>query len=367
MKNEKEKETSIKTNHKIKTPNKIIYNTEGNKNFEKFKPYYSNKLLNYNSINKKLAKLNQFSNNKITFSVDKRNGILPILNNDQQYLNKRKKERSNIGFQNMGNIYENLNLCNPTERDNLILQLYHTQNDINKANKEIKDLKVMFEIIEKENLSNKYMISQLLNKNKETKIEINDNSNNIKIENNTENNNTNNNENNENNNNNNIENNDNKTISSNNNENEKKSKSVNKNNEKLNLCLTIKRNKDNNNLFKNEKTNAYSTIKKDRNIMLDIEQSKINVLKKELTYYKKCLNTKEEELAKFKKTNKIKQYTEINELIEKKNKSLEELIKNSNDIQTKIHKTDEIIINLSLNIYNIKECSTKKKSKNFKL
>ena len=186
MKNEKE--LSIKKNNKIQTPNKI-FNTEGNKTFQKFRPYYPNKIFVYNSINKNKSKIKSFSNNKITLSVDKRNRILPLLNNGQQkFLSKKKKEWSNLGFQN-GQIYENLTINNNVnERDNLLLQLYHTQNDMKKTNKEIKNLKAMFEIIEKENLSNKYMISQLLKKNKGTKIEISVSDSNLKTENESENN-----------------------------------------------------------------------------------------------------------------------------------------------------------------------------------
>ena len=303
-----EKDLSIKTNNKIQTPNKI-FNTEGNKTFERFKPYYPNKIFFYNSINKKKSKIKSFSNNKIALSVDKRNGLLPLINNGQQFFSKKKNEWFNTGFQNNknGNVYEHLtiNSNNVNERDNLLEELYHTQNDMNKANKEIRDLKAMFDIMEKENLSNKYMISQLLNKKKGTKIEISTSNRSLNTENESGNNNT-------------IE------KNNNNNNTEVNINNTKDNNDiksKKNICKTeinIKgNNKDNNkdnNRLKKVKTmvnnNSNKIIKKDKRNTIDIDKSKINVLKKELTYYKKCLDTKEEELAKFKETNEMKQYNQ---------------------------------------------------------
>ena len=144
-----------------RTPNKS-YNTEGNKNYEKFWPYCpTNNILNQFSNPKRKTNFNSF-NNKISFSESRKS---KNFNKAQQFLSKQKKEYSNIDFPGVGIIYEKLHLNNPYERDNLILQIYHTQNDINKTNKEIKEVKKMQEIIEKENLANKFMIGQLLNKN----------------------------------------------------------------------------------------------------------------------------------------------------------------------------------------------------------
>ena len=327
MKSEKE---VIKTNLKLEKTPKKAYNTEGNKNLEKFRPYYPNNI--FSQYSSKRSTQYKSLNNKISFSVDKKNANFPLFNKGQQFLSKNKKEWSNIDVSNTGNIYEKLNVKNPYERDNLLIQIYHTQKDINKANKEIKDLKKMQEIIEKENLANRFMISQLLNKNKQVKIEPSYNS----IQNNKE------------------EENNNKANNesfSNKKENKIQSKSVKKVKESLFKNGSFN-NKDKSNTKAKSKVN---TIKKEKNVYLDSDKLKINILKKGLNYYKYHLNKKEEELAEFKDKEEVKNYKQINDLIEKKNKILEELIQNNNEINFNINMTDQQIINLSMKIYNMKE------------
>ena len=170
--------SNLKGNSKWEKTPKKVFNTEGNKNYEKFKPYYPKNIFNHFSISKIKNQLKPFNNKMKALSVDKRNAKLPLLNQGQQFLSKQRKEWSNVDIQNMGNIYENLNLNNPYERDNLLMEIYHTENDMNKTNKEINELKKMFDILEKENLANKFMINELLNKNKKIKIESNNNTNN---------------------------------------------------------------------------------------------------------------------------------------------------------------------------------------------
>ena len=297
----KEKETCKKNLKLEKTPKKA-FNTEGNKNITKIKPFYPNNLNQPYTINKRKNKIQLFNNNKISFSVDKKiNRNLPSLNNVPILLTKNKKEWSNLELQNKGNIYDNLNYNNLYERDNLLMQIYHTQNDMNKTNKEIKELKKLFTMIEKENMANKYLISQLLNKNKSVKVESNNNT---------------------------IEN------------NEKPKKS------------------ENNNIINN---NIGS--KKQKKKFDDNDQTKIDRLIKGIKHYDKCLSLKEKELSYMKKRNETKEYGQINELLEQKNKILEDLIKNYNDIKSKINVTDEQIINMSLKIYNLHEISAKKTAK----
>ena len=344
MKYEKE---PLKTNLRLEKTPKKSYNTEGNNDYQKFKPYYPNAIFNQFSSKRK-TQYNPF-NIKIPFSVDKKNANFPLLKKGkQQFLSKQKKEWSNIDFSNSGNIYEKLNLKNPYERDNLLIQIYHTQKDINQANREIRDLKKMQEIIEKENLANKFMIGQLLNKNKQIKIESSENtiqSIDKEEKNQTEQ----------------IDNASNKREES---INKSKSKSIqkgkDKNMESKSVSFNIKNNKSS--VKTKSKTNT-NTIKKEKNKYLDSDKLKINILKKGLNYYKYHLNKKEEELAEFKGKEEVKQYTQINDLIEKKNKSLEELIKKNNEIRSKINKTDEQILNISAKIYNMKENSIKINSK----
>ena len=299
----KEKEIS-KKNHKFEKTPKRGFNTEGNKNQAKCMPSLQTILSQTYSVNKRKNQIKAFNNNKNALSVDKRNNRnLPFLHKGQPSLSKKKKEFSNIELQSKGsNIFENLNLKNSYERDNLLMQIYHTQNDMNKTNKELKELKKLFAIIEKENLANKYLISQLLNKNKAIKAE----SNNITIDVNGQC----------------AENNDNLTLNSNG-----------------------------------------GGTKKQKKIFDDIDQSKIDRLIKGIKHYDKCLTLKEKELSSVKNKSETKEYEQINELIEQKSKYLDDLIKNYNDILEKINFTDEQIINMSLRIYNLNEISTRKNGK----
>ena len=67
MKSEKE---VIKTNLNLEKTPKKAYNTEGNKNLEKFKPYYPNNI--FSQYSSKRSTQYKSLNNTISFSVDKK-------------------------------------------------------------------------------------------------------------------------------------------------------------------------------------------------------------------------------------------------------------------------------------------------------
>ena len=329
---EYEKETSKKT-----------FDFEASRSFNKFNSYNPNNTFNQFTINKRKNTIISF-NNKTAYSLDRNN---PFNSKGQKLLSNQNKEWSNLDFKNNGNIYEKLNLCRPFEKDNLLMEIYYTNKDINRTIKEIKDLKKILDNMEEENLANKFMITQLLNKNKKIKIESNNNFNdNINI---IDNNNTP------------LENN--KTISyksenkENKENNEKKFSTLHASQSEKSKKYLIK-----NRSFKNKNKTNTNNVKKWKNKIVDIEQSKINVLMDGLAFYKKLLNSKEKELNSFKKKKEIKEYNQLNDIIENKNKELEELIKNYNDIQYRINETDDKILNMSQKINNMKENEYKKKS-----
>ena len=55
-------------------------------------------------------------------------------------------------------------------KDDLIIKLNHTVMDLNKINKEIKDLQNLFAQEQKENLTHKYIINQILQENQNIKV-----------------------------------------------------------------------------------------------------------------------------------------------------------------------------------------------------
>lgn len=361
MKNEKK---SFKINKKIIFTPKKILNTEENKNYKKFKPYYpDNNVFKTLSISKNRSNAN-YLNNK-TNSSDKKKNIFPLINIGRQLLSKQGKSISNYGFQNFGNLYEKINLFNPNERDNLMMEIYHSENEMKKTIKEINNLKTMFETLEKENISNKDIISKLLQKkgeeaNNQTSPNKNNNENSGNNElitisvNDQEKNDNNLKTNNTNNTNNDIINSVNKK--SNDNRINKKGEEEIINNK---LSFTLKKSKNKlfkNYSFKNKKTNNLNNFS-------DREKWKISVLKKQLSYYKRSINSKNKEISSFKNNNKIKKFNHINELIQIKYKILEELIDENNEIQNQINLKDEIIINLGIRTMNLKENILKKNNK----
>ena len=289
MKNEKK---SFKINKKIIfTPKKIV-NTEENKNYKKFRPYYpDNNIFKTLSISRNRSNANHL-NNKIN-SSDKKKNIFPFINIGRQLLSKQGKSISNYGFQNFGNLFEKINLFNPNERDNLMMEIYHSENEMKKTIKEINNLKAMFETLEKENMSNREIISKLLQKKEQKNNQTSPNKNNNEDSGNNEF----------------------ITISVNDNENKDNNLNANsKHNNKVNsvnkktsgnkinrkgeeeiinnkLSFTLKKSK--NKLFKN-----YSFKNKNNNLsnFSDREKWKISVLKKQLSYYKRSINSKNKEI-----------------------------------------------------------------------
>ena len=321
------KDNLVKKTKYAQTPNKT-FRTEGNKSIEKFKPNYYQR--GQYSVNRKTNQIKSFSNNKTVSSIDKKTSFLPIVNTGQQFLLNHKNDWS---------IYGNMDDSN--ERDNLWMQIQHSQNDIKKTNKEIRDLKAMFEIIQKENLANKYLITQLLQKNKKIKEDMaKTNSSSLLTD---------------------------EMNSENNNNNENDNKIWNNNDEADNK-LNDKNNEEVKNINENKKAKAKTNYvaKKEKRKMADImdrDKARVDVLKQELENYKINLNKKEKKLNLLKEKKEIKQYNHINGILESKNKTLEELIKKSNDMQSQINEIDQKIIDYKLNIFNLKDNSIKKNSK----
>ena len=318
------KDNLVKKAKYAQTPNKT-FRTEGNKSIEKFKPNYQQR--GQYSVNRKTNQIKSFSNNKTVSLIDKKTSFLPIVNTGQQFSLNHKKDWS---------IYGNKDDSN--ERDNLWMQIQHSQNDIKKTNKEIRDLKAMFEIIQKENLANKYLINQILQKNKKIKDEMTKTNSSTLLS---------------------------DEMNSENNNHENDNKNGN-NNDEVGNKINDKSNEEDKNMNENKKGKTNIMAKKEKRKIADImdrDKAKVDVLKQELENYKINLNKKEKKLNLLKEKKEIKQYNHINGILESKNKTLEELIKKSNDMQTEINEIDQKIIDYKLNIFNLKDNSIKKNSK----
>ena len=83
----------------------------------------------------------------------------------------------NINFMRFS-LKKSPNKDNSDEKDNLLLQLYHTSMDINKIDREINELKNLYSNEENENITHKNIINKILQGNHKIKIKSDINSSN---------------------------------------------------------------------------------------------------------------------------------------------------------------------------------------------
>ena len=312
----------------MKSINATLNNESHNKTEEnKLRDIFNNSIRNrIISQNKNRSNYNpiRILNNKSTFQIKPKNEInsYKINNRIKQFYGER-----NINYVPF-NLKKSKNSKNENneQRDNLIIQLYHITMDMNQVDKEIKELKNLFNHEEKENMAHKFIINKILNENQNVKVVEHkfDSPKNTK----------------------------NKSFAEeNNNENKSKNSTI--------KVRSVKKgffSKNFNILEKNKNRTIPNSIKK---IKTRNSKSKIDTLKKELDFYQKMIESKEEKLKNFNKKEGTMIYKGINLMIDKQNKNFENLNKIGNEIINKVFKTDEKIFELSQKLYKLREKNNK--------
>lgn len=299
------------------------YRTEENKIKVRFSNSIRNRILLHNK--------NRFSNNPIrifnnksTLQIKPKNemGSYKFNNKIQRFYGDKTNKNISYNFKmNSKNIMDE----NMEMKDDLIIKLKYTVMDLNKINKEIKDLQNLFAQEQKENLTHKYIINQILQENQNIKVIQDYNSPNSPI--NTKNSKS-------------FEEENNLDIS-NSKSNALKVSSVKKTSFSKSFGLSYK----------------YSTIPNSikRTRTRNINKSKIDTLKKELNFYQRMIESREEKLKKFKKKEGSLFYNVIHKMIHYNNKKNADLSKIGGEMRDKLINSDEMIFELSQKLYKLKE------------
>ena len=299
------------------------YRTEENKIKERFSNSLRNRILFHNK-NRFISKPIRVFNNKSTLQIKPKNEI--------GYYKFNNKIQRLFGDKTNKNISYNLKISNKnimnedTEmKDDLIIKLNHTVMDLNKINKEIKDLQNLFAQEQKENLTHKYIINQILQENQNIKVIQDYNSSNSPI---------------------NIK--DNKSFEEENNLDMSNSKL---NALKVNSVKKVSFSKSFGISYK------YSTIPNSikRTRTRNINNSKIDTLKKDIKFYQRMIESREEKLKNFKKKEGSLFYNVIHKMIHNNNKKNADLSKIGGEMRDKLICSDEKIYELSQKLYKLKE------------
>ena len=268
------------------------YRTEENKIKERFSNSLRNRILFHNK-NRFISKPIRVFNNKSTLQIKPKN--------EMGYYKFNNKIQRLFGDKTNKNISYNLKISNKnimnedTEmKDDLIIKLNHTVMDLNKINKEIKDLQNLFAQEQKENLTHKYIINQILQENQNIKVIQDYNSPNSPIN----------------------------TFSK-------------------SFGISYK----------------YSTIPNSikRTRTRNINNSKIDTLKKDIKFYQRMIESREEKLKNIKKKEGSLFYNVIHKMIHNNNKKNADLSKIGGEMRDKLICSDEKIYELSQKLYKLKE------------
>ena len=302
----------------ISIKNDSKYKTEENKNKDRISFSLRNKIIRHNQ-NKIINNPIRILNNKSTFLIKPHKEIKSPYQMKNTIQQKQGEKNFNINYiylkKNNNSINEN-----SEERDNLMTQLYHINKEMNQINREIKELQILFSNEEKENMAHKYIISKILNVNKKVIVVENYDS---------------------------PKNSKNKSfVEENCSNNNSKSNTIKIGSIKKGFMTKYK-------LDKNKNKTIPNSIKKVKTRNLD--SLKIDNLKKELNFYQKMIDSKDEKLKDFKKKEGMILYQDINNMIDKKNKNFENLSKVNNDLRDQLIESDEKIFDLSQKLYKMRE------------
>ena len=312
----------------MKSMNKTINNETQNRTEEnKIREKLNNSIIRDKIINQYKYRTNynpiRILNKYSTFQIKQKNEVnsYKINNKMKQFYNERNSNfiPFNLKKSKNSNIQEN-----NEQRDNLILQLYHTTMDMNQIDKEIRELQNLFHHEEKENLASKFIINKILNENQDVKVVYNfDSPRETKKE----------------------------SFDEENNINDKKNSTIKIRSVKKELL-----NKNYNILEKSKNRTIPNSVKR---IKTRNSKSKIGTLKKELDFYQRQIESKEEKLKNFKKKEGTKIYKGINLMIDKQNKNFKNLSKIGNEMINKVFETDEKIFELNQKLYKLREKTNK--------
>ena len=257
-------------------------------------------------------------------------------NNYFKYSTSKEKIANQISYKRNNSHNNNLFYSDRRDKEKLIMEINQSNNELKIQSKEIKKFQNLYVTIKKENLENHFLLSQIMNKEKNKKHFYKEQSKeNNKTETEKE-----------------IILKDQISTNNNNDKNSMSSKEDKYSNSKFDTHsffltgtnLLFDKDNKNNNLNKakssNMKKNKTCYLKHFNNYK---ESYKLKLLKKELDYYVKTINEDTKRLEKFKENHKISGYLQAKEELFKKNKELDDLVKISYGLQEKINDHDMII------------------------
>lgn len=295
------------------------YKTEEDKIKEKFNSSVRNKIL-YQNKNKSNINPIKALNNKSSFQIKPKNGMsaYKLFNKMKLFYGERKINKIYFNLKKNANS----NRENDEEKDSLIIQIYHTKTDINQIDKEIKEYQNLFIQAQKENIAHKFIISKILQENQKVKVL------------------------------NNFENYKNRSM--------EQDDSINKSKNSTIKVSSVKKgffSKNYNLLEKNKTRTIPNSIRRVK--LKDPNELKIGTLKKELNFYQKMIESKEEKLKKFNKKEGTMIYKDINIKIKQKNKNYENLNKINQEMMNKLFTSEEKIFDLNQKLCKLKEKTNK--------
>ena len=314
-----------------------VYKHEKEKTIRSLNKYESNSTREKNLLvkNKKFSN-HKFMNEKNLDILNNRRLLHLKKNNNFKYTTSKEKITNQISYKSNNSHNNNPFYSDRRDKEKIIMEINQSNNELKCQGKEIKKFQNLYGAIKKENLENKFLLFQIMNKEKNKKDIYKEQS---------------------------KENNKTETekeivlkeqISTNNNndKNSISSKEDKYSNSKFDTHsffltgtnLLIDKESKNNNLNKAKSSN----IKKNKTCYLKHynnykESSKLKLLKKELDYYVRTINEDTKKLEKFKENHKISGYLQVKEELFKKNKELDDLAKISYGLQEKVNDHDMII------------------------
>ena len=315
--------------NKISEKEKTEYNLNHNEN----KSFKQNNSL---TKNRKMSNPKSFIKNNNCNIIKTRH--LPHLKRNNLYYNydNNKEKITPISYRRNYSNNNNLFDIKEKQKEKLIMEINQSNNELKNQDKEIKKFQNLYGTIKRENLTNQFLIYQILNKDKEKSKSIENNKTATE-----------------------------KEMLLDDNLNQKKEQISNKEKKMDKNSISFKDEKysnsniDTNSFFitgtniydknnNNFSSNKTSNMKKNKTCIINSnkskkDSSKLKLLKKELDYYIKTIDEDTKKLEKFKENDKITGYLQTKKELDEKNKELDDLITKSNGLQGDINDHDMVI------------------------
>ena len=263
---------------------------------EEEKKLIQSQFSNYDSNLKSKMKLKKKKN---MYGDNRKSSLPPIQSKKYYQIIPYKKNLKNKNVINKSGI----NSFMPTDNEELLVEIYHSKNEIQQKIREINELKYKFSLLESDNLTNKYLMEKLLFKENDEETPNGE-----------------------------------KPEQHDPNENNDNINNIDNNNEDINT-----KKKEN---IKNKQKSILSNTRK--------KNKKIELLKDEVKYYDNKLNESEKSLEEIKKKEITTQYIILKQANESKIKILEDLLNSCNEL------------NFQLNVLYEKKCDLDEKSEKVK-